>query len=57
MSECKIFTFSVPEYEKAKLDAITEIKQHCKHTGQSFSHICIEALLKYKEGKANGSIK
>ena len=57
MSESKIFTFSVPDYEKAKLAVITDIKQQCKQTGQSFSHVCIEALIKYHEEKSNGSIK
>lgn len=47
----KIFTFSIPADEKAKLKTIVDLKAHCKKTGQNFSYICAEAIAMYLEAK------
>lgn len=51
MSECKVFSFSIPTDERDKLAVVLKLKQHCKATGQNFSHLCVEALTKYSEAQ------
>jgi len=42
----EIFTFSVSTKDTETLRQLHKIKKNCKHTGKSFSKVCIEALRK-----------
>lgn len=45
----QIYTFSVSESDTKRKQIIEEIKEDCRRQGRSFSFVCIEALIKWKE--------
>jgi len=43
----KIYSFSVSDNEAKKVKLVEKIKDDCKRTGKSFSHVVLEALAKH----------
>lgn len=45
----KIYSFSVSENEAKKVKLVERIKDECKRSGKSFSHVVLDALAKHNK--------